>query len=425
MGIVFLYTFNVGKSFPAGAFESFQVYQDAKEDKARIWAVALQEVPNGEVSGITIKSRTWLNFFINMMSSANKTLIHHRYLLSNLLMVFSDLDFAKFLQKIENRSVKYTLGGTLGYKSTMGIRILLRNGVDLVFVTSHLVHGEANADLRCKQYELAKMCLFDDTLDVSEHRIVFWLGDLNFRVEGGHTSDLFTAYEGVGRHATCSHADQLHQVLKKKLIFEDFTEPEIKFSPSYRFKVGTCLYDHARAPSWCDRILVKQYNLPYTNLVYDLDIPVQVSDHLPVYATYEIPQLLKADYIVDNICNFQPIPCWTCSVYFMCQFGFNNGYYAEQGSNRDWVGFYSLPIKNIKEPDGWMYMGLCYESNDFASQPVEASSLKTLTGNSVDNKRYVAEWSSLKVGRYVVGYYSVKYDTLIGISNVFTVRASV
>lgn len=165
------------------------------------------------------------------------TLVFHQYLLSNLLMIFGNAEFASFVQKIDNRYVRYTLGGTLGYKGTMGTRLLLRNGVDLVFVTGHLTHAQENLGYRLKQYNQGKTCTFDDAKDVSSKRVVFWFGDLNFRSVLKLTGDCFTLKEGRDLHSTNPEADQLTLVMKNGTAFSEFEEPPVRFPPSYKFKV--------------------------------------------------------------------------------------------------------------------------------------------------------------------------------------------
>lgn len=173
----------------------------------------------------------------------------------------------------------------------------------------------------------------------------------------------------------------------------------------------TDVYDIARRPSWCDRILVKNCSIDCKNIAYDADLNMLNSDHLPVYALYEIPDLYNDNNLSPYLCHFQDIPWWTSSVYFMCYFHFRNDYYDKHGSRFDWIGFFKYPIKNISLPEYWMYMAATYESD--------------ISDNDKSvKKKYVAEASSLTPGDYIVAYYSVSYNACIGFSNVFTVKTN-
>uniref|UniRef100_A0A914Q6J1 Inositol polyphosphate-related phosphatase domain-containing protein n=1 Tax=Panagrolaimus davidi TaxID=227884 RepID=A0A914Q6J1_9BILA len=239
MGRVFLYTYNVGK-YPAdlNIMNKFKLAKHvSNRTDSDIFAVSIQEVPHAEVSGVTTRGKTWLHFFTELMYGRKLSLIFHQYMLSNLFMVFSNIDFAGFIQKIENRNVRYTLGGTLGYKGTMGTRFLLRNGIDLVFVTGHLTHGQEYLSYRLKQYKQGKTCTFDDSRDACSKRVVFWFGDLNFRSVRKLTGDCFTMKEGKDLHGENPDCDQLTLAMKNGTAFGDFQEPPVRFPPSYKFKV--------------------------------------------------------------------------------------------------------------------------------------------------------------------------------------------
>jgi hypothetical protein len=65
-------------------------------------------------------------------------------------------------------------------------------------------------------------------------------------------------------------------------------EAPLNFKPTYKFDIGTDIYDTSakkRIPSWTDRILYK----PSENIAcvaYNSDVTIMTSDHKPVYATF-------------------------------------------------------------------------------------------------------------------------------------------
>ena len=81
------------------------------------------------------------------------------------------------------------------------------------------------------------------------------------------------------------------------LAFEEFTEPEVKFPPTYKYKKYTTSYDKkegkkCRAPAWCDRILYHQTARAVPDAVrvesYDHILKLSGSDHKPVFAVMTV-----------------------------------------------------------------------------------------------------------------------------------------
>ena len=81
------------------------------------------------------------------------------------------------------------------------------------------------------------------------------------------------------------------------LAFEEFTEPEVKFPPTYKYKKYTTSYDKkegkkCRAPAWCDRILYHQTARAVSDAVrvesYDHILKLSGSDHKPVFAVMTV-----------------------------------------------------------------------------------------------------------------------------------------
>ena len=189
-----------------------------------------------EITKMENSGRTWKSFFCEMMSICGLALVYAVPLVSNLLLVFSEVKFASFIQRKDMRCVRYTMGGALGYKGSLGIRLHLRNGVHLIFIISHLVHGDNNAEYRCQQVKQAASCMFDNVCK-SEKRIIFWLGDLNFRVDNDSTNQCIIP-SNVPADLHSNVTEQLKTLMAQNKVFHGFYEPKINFPPTYRFIVS-------------------------------------------------------------------------------------------------------------------------------------------------------------------------------------------
>ena len=64
-------------------------------------------------------------------------------------------------------------------------------------------------------------------------------------------------------------------------------EAIIKFSPTYKYNIGSIIYDVSkRTPSWCDRIFYKKFSKTIP-LAYNKCL-LTISDHQPIYGVYKI-----------------------------------------------------------------------------------------------------------------------------------------
>lgn len=82
------------------------------------------------------------------------------------------------------------------------------------------------------------------------------MGDLNYRIPIPDTEA--KAMLESGNFEQLLQFDQLLNERRQGRCFMGFQEGDIKFSPSYKFDIGSDNYDTSekrRSPSWCDRIL--------------------------------------------------------------------------------------------------------------------------------------------------------------------------
>lgn len=165
---------------------------------------------------------------------------------------------------------------------------------------------------------------------------MFWLGDLNYRVDFGEgTHDTQAEYDkvlgqvraiaagfsssadkcGVNDFESLLCHDQLRACRARDRVFYGFFEAPITFPPTYRTLKGAPGYSNKKcqSPSWCDRILYHSAPGRVKNvraLEYDgLHSCIQ-SDHRPVRGIFEVDVLWGDDErSVDNSSIAPPSVC--------------------------------------------------------------------------------------------------------------------
>ena len=200
--------------------------------------------------------------------------------------------------------------GNLGNKGGVGISFRIHT-TEFCFVNSHLAaHTEfvekRNEDfhsiysgLTFSKYD--KEAFFTPiivTKRISNFDKVFWMGDLNYRVhedngEGEHERVCRKVKEMIDKDQIDEilPEDQLNRQRRLGNVFQDFSEGQITFRPTFKYDVGTNNWDSSlknRTPAWCDRILWKGDEESITQIAYRSHPDFFISDHKPVSALFNV-----------------------------------------------------------------------------------------------------------------------------------------
>ncbi|KAL4219720.1 Phosphatidylinositol 3 [Mactra antiquata] len=214
-------------------------------------------------------------------------------------------EYKHFISRIQRSSVRTGIANALGNKGAVAISFYF-NGTSFCFINAHLTSGDERCSRRNQNYhDILKnltlnlgqkhLNLFDLT---SQFTHVFWLGDLNYRVEENIQNLLLKVQEKDIPYLI--ERDQLKRLQRQKVAFCGFDEAEITFLPTYRLERNTPGYRYAwkkikrtgeriNAPSWCDRVLWKSYpGVFIENVAYGSSEAILSSDHRPVFSSFNV-----------------------------------------------------------------------------------------------------------------------------------------
>lgn len=181
--------------------------------------------------------------------------------------------------------------GTLKYGNKGGVGVSLKlNETMICFVNSHLAAHQGEYERRNEDFQdIIRRMEFNHGIrsySINEHAFVFWLGDLNYRLE--------TEVRGLSRdeliYSRFIVHDQLFKAKRDKRAFDGYEEGPINFSPTYKYDANTDNFDSSeksRPPAWCDRILWRGRGVIQT--AYSSVMNIRASDHKPVYAIFTTP----------------------------------------------------------------------------------------------------------------------------------------
>ena len=196
-------------------------------------------------------------------------------------------------------------------------------GTSFLFVNAHLTAHQENTRDRIKDLKKLNAVLnlpkilqtskgkhkarpqFTKSRDFTDNfDVVFWCGDLNFRLEQTRpvvereVAQKINA-DGNGCFTSVLDFDQLNYLRSEGLIFKGYKEDAIHFPPTFKYDPGTTEFDTSskqRVPSYTDRILYKSRRASGHNekkhkikpLHYDSVQDVVTSDHKPVWGMWEV-----------------------------------------------------------------------------------------------------------------------------------------
>jgi phosphatidylinositol-bisphosphatase len=142
---------------------------------------------------------------------------------------------------------------------------------------------------------------------ISDHDIIFWCGDMNYRISEPNEQ----VRKAIKEFSTIPLQEKDQLLCEKKLdhIFTGYYEPPINFMPTYKFDINTDEYDTSeklRTPSWTDRILYRPKRSKVLNdnkdelesiqtIHYSCANNIKFSDHRPVSGLYLVVIKYKCD----------------------------------------------------------------------------------------------------------------------------------
>lgn len=290
---LFVGSYNVGGRGNRHADLSDWLFPIGNKFKPDIVVLGLQEVIEltaGSILNVDYsKSSFWKNLVTDCLNQYGEKyiLLRAEQMASLIILLFVKEDKVDHVKQVEGSTKKTGFKGMTGNKGAVAIRFKYSD-TSFCFVNAHLSAGINNVEDRANDYmSINKSISFVGGRSIQQHDSIFWLGDLNYRIS---LDNLEVRSELADQRSNYIERllkyDQLTQVMNSGQVFQGFCEPTLQFHPTYKYDIGTDMYDtseKARTPSWTDRIVYKGDNL--SPLAYS-DVPLRFSDHKPIFAAY-------------------------------------------------------------------------------------------------------------------------------------------
>lgn len=295
---VFVGTFNVNAASPNIRAElTTWLFPPENTASADIYAIGLQELIELNAGSIltadTTKGIQWSKLLENQLNSQGEQflLLRTESIASMSLLLFVKKSQVHKVTQVSGSSKKTGLGGIAANKGACAVRFEF-GLTAFALITSHLAAGTNATVERYNDYQtIIQGLTFTRNHTIKDHDHIIWFGDLNYRInlpndhcryliEGGAFDELYKK-------------DQLSdEMSNERGAFHGWSEADIKFFPTYKFDKGTSNYDTSekqRVPSWTDRILHMTVPglPPLKQLNYNSVMDCYISDHKPVYATFD------------------------------------------------------------------------------------------------------------------------------------------
>ncbi|XP_052236515.1 phosphatidylinositol 4,5-bisphosphate 5-phosphatase A-like isoform X2 [Dreissena polymorpha] len=399
---IYLVTWNVGGTGPCKDLTELLDLQ--AKTLPDIYGIGFQEMDPSESDD---KTNQWTSRLTDTLGERDYVRLKVIRMQAISLQVYVKRSLLLNITSVESEFSKAGMGGWWGNKGGVSIRFDI-GGVNLIIVNTHLAaHLEQMAE-RIEDFNtvLQTQKFRDpDVENILDHDYVFWMGDLNCRIEGLSKNEVLKLIEENNIEKLLKH-DQLKQAQQEGLMFVDFNEGPITFKPTYKFDKDTDVYDTStkeRVPSWCDRILWKAHadidGLQVQKRKY-YSPAYSYGDHKPVAAKFDVNIFTEQPY---PFVNFDPISKWQYGKDGTFHYTVRKGIQPDT-SSWDWIGLYPANFKTFDDQKTFVY------ARNNAEDYKEGAALA-----------FAGKDLKVPPGKYVLCYIS-KYKTwLRGMSNVFEI----
>ncbi|XP_035641634.1 phosphatidylinositol 4,5-bisphosphate 5-phosphatase A [Oncorhynchus keta] len=424
---VHIITWNVGGAMPPDDITAL-LGLHVGDGNTDMYIIGLQEVNsmiNKRLKDVLFTDQ-WSDACMERLSPFGYILVTSQRMQGVLLLVFAKYYHLPFLRGVQTETTRTGLGGYWGNKGGVSARMSVF-GHTICFLNCHLPAHMENSEQRMEDFEsILQQQQFEGqaATGVLDHDVVFWFGDLNFRIDELEIPAVKTAIDN-NKLTMLWEKDQLNMAKDSETVLVGFLEGPLKFPPTYKFDVGTDTYDTSgkkRKPAWTDRILWRlRSTAPFgqapnagkrgsvsglssgtkvTQHFYRSHMEYMVSDHKPVSSIFTLQFPYKVDMplvtimvedewnsIADATCTFKAAPNFARSSW-------------------DWIGLYKVGFKHHKDYVGYVWAK--QEEADYHRVEHEVT--------------FTEEELPKGSGDFILCYYSNNTSTLVGVTEPFQIQ---
>ncbi|XP_062307831.1 phosphatidylinositol 4,5-bisphosphate 5-phosphatase A [Osmerus eperlanus] len=433
---VHIITWNVGSAMPPDDITAL-LGLHIGDGNTDMYIIGLQEVNsmiNKRLKDVLFTDQ-WSDVCMERLCPFGYVLVTSQRMQGVLLLVFAKYYHLPFLRGVQTQTTRTGLGGYWGNKGGVSARMSVY-GHSVCFLNCHLPAHMENSEQRMEDFEsILQQQQFEaqTATGVLDHDVVFWFGDLNFRIDDLEMHVVKAAIDN-NKYSILWEKDQLNKAKGNEIVLEGFLEGPLKFPPTYKFDTGTHTYDTSgkkRKPAWTDRILWRlrapvpagpapvpagpapdaggnkhgslsclSTGTRVTQHFYRSHMEYTVSDHKPVASIFTLQFPYKVDMplvtlmvedewnsVADATARFKVAPNFARSSW-------------------DWIALYKVGFKHHKD-----YVGYVWAKQDEADLHRQEPQV-TFTEEELPKGS----------GDFLLGYYSNNMSSIVGVTEPFQIQ---
>ncbi|RVE64720.1 hypothetical protein OJAV_G00128420 [Oryzias javanicus] len=405
---------------------------------ADLYVIGLQEVYSGPVRFLSdmIFDDPWSHMFMSTLAPLSYVKVSSIRMQGLLLLFFSKLEHVPFIRDIQATYTRTGIFGYWGNKGGVSIRFSFY-GHTLCFLNCHLTPHIKYATHRVGEFEsIVETQMFDcnKASKIVDHRLVFWFGDLNFRIQDHGMHFIRSCLTNKTYNLLWSN-DQLNMMKKKEALLQEFEEGMLDFPPTYKFDLNSDSYDSSgkkRKPAWTDRILWRirpkapppdeqeedgsgpdakvirdleedeEFPLKVRQELYTSSMEFSISDHKPVLGVFSVELKKKFE---SPLVRLQPEGDWSADIDAMILYSPLQPF---PSSSWDWIGLFKVGFSSLSDYITYTWV----KDNEVAFN------------QEVMQVFISKEEIPVRGGDCVLCYFSSILQCIIGVSEPFKVRES-
>ncbi|XP_075710294.1 inositol polyphosphate 5-phosphatase K isoform X1 [Rhinoderma darwinii] len=424
-------TWNVGTAPPPRDLSSLLLL-DSLGSNIDLYVIGLQEVNAKIVNFLSDLAfdDPWSLFLMDVLAPLGYVKLSSIRMQGLLLLTFVKHKHIPYIQDIRTNYIRTGIYGYWGNKGGVTVRMSVY-GHMLCFMNCHLPAHMENTNQRLDDFErMLEAQQFDgeSIRSILEHDIVFWFGDLNFRIAdfGIH---FIREVVNSNRYNLLWEKDQLNIAKKKERFLQGFMEGPLKFKPTYKFDLNSDVYDtrwkksllgfngKKRKPAWTDRILWKlkedseseldeaagsdfEHILKVHLEKYTSHMSYGISDHKPVTGSFILQ--MKPLILAPSV-TLRAEGEWNADHDSLISYSVSTDF---PSSTWDWIALYRVGFRHTND-----YVTYAWVKDDEISFSKDC------------NQVYInADEIPLDGGEFLMGYFCHNLQSLAGISEPFQIQ---